>query len=176
MPGFINKIGVSLALALALLMVPLSVAAAGDYGAGATREAAGLPSSVAGAGTVTEVVGSLVKAALSLIGIVFFGLIFYAGFEWMTAQGNSEKVERAKSTITAAALGLIIVLAAYAITNFVFTNLAPSGGGGTSSGTSPNPDQACIDNKNGSCVDVSSCISPKRFVSNYCPGAKVCCY
>ncbi len=133
MPGLINKIVVLLLLASALFMAPLSALAAGDYGTEATRSAAGLPSTVAGASTVPGVIGEIVKIALSLIGIVFFGLIFYAGFEWMTAQGNSDRVERAKGTITAAAIGVIIVMAAYAVTNFVFTNLAPSGSGGTGS-------------------------------------------
>ena len=80
-----------------------------------------------GAGTVEGVVGGVVDIVLSILGIVFFILIFYSGFNWMTARGNSEKVEKSKETIEAAAIGLIIVLAAYAITNFVFDNLAGSG-------------------------------------------------
>lgn len=126
MSNFINKISVYIVLGISFFVLPISALAA-DYGTDDTRVAAGLPSTVAGASTVTEVVGAVVKAALSLIGLVFFVLIFYAGFEWMTAQGNSEKVDRAKNTIVSAVLGLIIVLAAYAITSFVFSNLAPSG-------------------------------------------------
>ncbi len=172
--GLINKIGLTIALALMLFMVPLSALAADKYGIDATQQATGglLPSTVAGAKTVPEVVGGIVKVALSLIGIVFFGLIFYAGFVWMTAQGNSERVESAKNTITGAAIGLIIVMAAYAVTNFVFTNLAPGGG------ASSNPDQACIA-KGGSCQPLGpTCISPKRIGYNECTSAAnlQCCY
>ena len=42
----------------------------------------------------------------------------------MTAKGNEEFVTKARDTIEAAVIGLIIVAAAYAITNFIFAKLA----------------------------------------------------
>lgn len=134
MQNFLNKISLFIFLTLTILLTPY-VALAADYGTKATLQAAGLPTTVAGAGTVTEVVGAIVRIVLSLVGIVFFVLIFYAGFEWMTAQGNSERVDDAKKTIVSSVLGLIIVLAAYAITNFVFSNLAPGGGSSGGAGS-----------------------------------------
>ena len=50
-------------------------------------------------------------------------MIIYAGFEWMTAQGDEKKVDKAKDTLTRAVIGLIIIIAAYSITYFVFTSL-----------------------------------------------------
>ena len=41
----------------------------------------------------------------------------------MTARGEEEKVEKAKDTITRAIIGLIIVVGAYAIWSFIFSNL-----------------------------------------------------
>lgn len=82
-----------------------------------------IPETVAGKSTVPEVIGQIVSVALGLIGIIFFGLTLYAGFRWMTAMGNTEHVEKAKSTLETAAIGLAIVLAAYAITRLVFENL-----------------------------------------------------
>jgi len=38
---------------------------------------------------------------------------------WMTAGGNDEKIEKAKKLISAAVIGLIIVLLAWAIVIFV---------------------------------------------------------
>lgn len=67
---------------------------------------------------LSSVAGKLVGAALSFIGIIFFGLIIYGGFIWMIARGNSSEVEKAKDIIIAATIGLVIVLAAYAITRF----------------------------------------------------------
>lgn len=67
--------------------------------------------------------GTLIKGALTLVGTVFFALMFYGGFTWMTARGEEDKITKAKETIVAAAIGIAIILAAYAITNFVTTNL-----------------------------------------------------
>ena len=73
-----------------------------------------------GIGTVAGVV---VSAVLSLIGVIFLALMIYAGYHWMTARGEEEKVEKAKDTITRAIIGLIIVVGAYAIWSFIFSNL-----------------------------------------------------
>ncbi len=67
-----------------------------------------------------ELIGTIVGVVLSFVGAIFFLLILYAGLLWMMAFGNSERVDRAKSIVEHAAIGLIIVLAAYAISRFVF--------------------------------------------------------
>jgi len=46
-------------------------------------------------------------------------LILYGGFKWMTAGGNEEQVGEAKKIIISGVIGLIIILSAYAIANFV---------------------------------------------------------
>ena len=72
-------------------------------------------------GTNPEVIaGNVIGTALSLVGILFFILTLYGGFTWMTAHGNDDQVKKSLLTITAAIIGLIIVLASYAITTFVF--------------------------------------------------------
>lgn len=98
-----------------------------DYGLGKTAEVAELPTKVAGSTDAASLIGSFVKIALDLTGIVFFGLILYAGFRWMTARDNSTMIDKSKDTIEHAVVGLIIVIAAYAITNFVFSNLSANG-------------------------------------------------
>ena len=75
--------------------------------------------------TVAVVVGRIINAALSLTGIAFFLLMLYAGFRWMTAQGDPEIVKKSQQTIVAAIIGLAIVISAYAIVNFIFENVIP---------------------------------------------------
>lgn len=70
-----------------------------------------------------EVVGSIIKGALSLLGVVFFGLMVWAGYLWMTAHGEEDKITQAKKMISGAIIGLAIVLAAYAVTTFVVGRL-----------------------------------------------------
>jgi hypothetical protein len=64
-------------------------------------------------------VGGLVGLVLSFVGIIFLLLIVWAGIQWMTAQGNSAQVDKAKDLMINAVIGLIIVTAAYSITYFV---------------------------------------------------------
>ncbi|HSD12701.1 MAG TPA: pilin [Patescibacteria group bacterium] len=71
-------------------------------------------------------IGRFIGAALGLLGVILVVLIIYAGFLWMTAQGNEEKVKKAKAMITNAVIGMIIIFAAYAITNFVISSLRTS--------------------------------------------------
>ncbi len=68
---------------------------------------------------VPGIIGTVVGAALSFIGILFFVLIIYGGITWMTAAGNETQISKAKNLIISAIIGLIIVLAAYAITSFI---------------------------------------------------------
>lgn len=68
-------------------------------------------------------IGSIIGLVLSFIGVIFLVLMIYAGISWMTAAGNQEKVTKAKDLIINAIIGLIIVLAAYAITSFIGNQL-----------------------------------------------------
>ncbi|MDD4271233.1 MAG: pilin [Patescibacteria group bacterium] len=90
-----------------------------------------------GANSLSGIMATGIKAFLGLLGIIFLVLIIYAGFLWMTAQGDEEKVTKAKDTITRAVIGLVIIILAYSITYFVFSNLPGSAGAGTgATGTS----------------------------------------
>lgn len=95
------------------------------YGLSATGDRAGLKTAIKGATDVPSLVGLVINSVLGLMGIIFFFIIFYSGFRWMTARGNSDAIEKSKDAILSAAIGLVIILAAYAITNFVFDNLTP---------------------------------------------------
>lgn len=72
---------------------------------------------------ITEIVSSVITAFLGLLGIIFVILIIYGGFMWMTAAGSEEKVSKAKNLLLRAIIGLIIIVAAYVITYFVFNAL-----------------------------------------------------
>lgn len=74
-------------------------------------------------GSALTLVGTLINTFLGLLGIVFLLLVVYGGFLWMTAQGAEEEVTKAKKLITQAVIGLVIVMAAYAISKFVVGNI-----------------------------------------------------
>ena len=79
------------------------------------------------------VVATMIKGFLGLLGVIFIILIVIAGYNWMTAAGDEEKIKKATSTIRSAIIGLLIIIAAYSITYFVFQNL-PGAGGAVGSG------------------------------------------
>ncbi len=59
-----------------------------------------------------------------IIAVVF---LIYGGIKWILSGGDSKQVESARSHIVAAIVGLIIVVGAFIILNFVFTLLTGSG-------------------------------------------------
>jgi len=69
--------------------------------------------------TVITRVGDIVGVVLSFIGIIFLVLTVYAGILWMTAQGNNAQVEKAKTLLINAIIGLIVITAAYSLTMFI---------------------------------------------------------
>ena len=83
---------------------------------------------------IASIIAAIIKGFLALLGVIFIILILIAGYNWMTAAGDEEKVRKAKDTIQRAIIGLLIIVAAYAITYFVFKYM-PWGGGGMGSQT-----------------------------------------
>lgn len=88
-----------------------------NYGLTETvKRAEVLPNSQA---NVSTIIGQIIGVALSFVGVLFFILVVYGGFLWMTARGNEDQVGKAVSIITQASIGLVIVATAYLITRFV---------------------------------------------------------
>lgn len=70
-----------------------------------------------------DVIARAINVVISILGIVLLGYLLYAGYLWMTAQGDDKQVQRAKDMIKNAVIGLVVVAAAFAITNFVLSRL-----------------------------------------------------
>jgi len=80
--------------------------------------------------SLPEVISLIIKVLLSFLGVIFVILIIYAGFLWLTSAGSEDKISKAKKIMTAAVIGLAIVLAAYTITFFVIDKLLEATKGG----------------------------------------------
>jgi len=68
--------------------------------------------------------GVYIGLVLSFVGVLFLGLMIYAGILWMTAAGNDQQITKAKNLLVNATIGIIIVFAAYAITVFLGNRFA----------------------------------------------------
>ena len=98
---------------------------------------------------VGSITGQIINAALQLVGIIFLALMVYAGYLWMTAQGDESQIEKAQKIVTSAIIGLVLTMSAYAITAFVtkkFDSGANQGNSGPpwGSGSSCNAGSDCI--------------------------------
>ncbi len=116
----LTTLAISLTLAIGIFAFG-SFVLADSYGLDKTAEASGLDK--AAPKEVTTIIGNIIGNALSLTSVIFFILMIYGGFRWMLARGNDEDSKKALDTIIAAIIGIIIILASYAITNFVFNSL-----------------------------------------------------
>ncbi|MBI2475589.1 hypothetical protein HYV69_04185 [Candidatus Uhrbacteria bacterium] len=66
-----------------------------------------------------DLIGGFISVILGVVGIIFLVLSVYAGVMYMTAGGDPAKVKKAKEILTQSLIGLIIIVAAYALTQFV---------------------------------------------------------
>lgn len=91
--------------------------------------------------SVVTVAGNVIGSALSIVAVIFFILMVYGGFVWMTARGNDQLVEKGRNTIVMAITGMVVIFGAYAITTLVFnstnSSAGPSGGGQACSASTP---------------------------------------
>lgn len=72
---------------------------------------------------LTQYVKKVYKFAVGLIAIIAVVMIMVGGLQWTFAAGNPGKIDNAKTTITSAVAGLVLVLSSYLILDFINPNL-----------------------------------------------------
>jgi len=114
---YISKL-VPVGMLLALLNAP-GAFAQGIKNAGGPLDKVAQKAGTKDQGDLGTITGTTINAALQLVGIIFMGLLVYAGILWMTARGEEEQIKKAQKIISASIIGLVITISAYAITVFV---------------------------------------------------------
>jgi len=69
--------------------------------------------------TGTQLLQNGLNIVYFVLGGVAVVIIILAGYQYLTANGDPTKASKAMQTILYAAIGLIVVIFAFAITNFV---------------------------------------------------------
>jgi hypothetical protein len=123
--SLITVYGMTLALA-GVLAAPSALAqgfAPKDTGVTEAANKAGYQTNLACAnspgGCIPSMAGTIIGALAGLFGALFFGLILYGGFLYMTAGGDAPKTAKARTVIVNAIIGMLIVASSYAITSYV---------------------------------------------------------
>ncbi len=65
-----------------------------------------------------KLIVEVIKIFLSFVGIIAVAILIWVGFRWMNAGGNDEELRKSKQVIIRALIGLAIIIASYAITEF----------------------------------------------------------
>jgi len=73
--------------------------------------------------TVPTIIGNVIKVILGLSGTVALIFVIVGGVKWMTAKGDATKTGDARKFMVSGMIGIIIIAAAYAITNFVLQQI-----------------------------------------------------
>jgi hypothetical protein len=103
-----------------------------------------------GSGVLYQCINQIYKFAIVLAAVIGVFFIVIAGYVYMSADGNSESVDKAKSILESTITSLVILLAGYVLLNSinpdlvqfhgntlqpVTINVTPTGGGTTGGGT-----------------------------------------
>ncbi len=74
------------------------------------------------------IIARIIRVFLGILGVILTLLIIYGGWMYMSAGGDTEKVARAKQVLKNAIIGLLIILSAFAITQFILSRLLGAAG------------------------------------------------
>ena len=78
-------------------------------------------------GTLIGYVANIIRWILGILGTVFFIIIVLQGYLYMISSGNASQTAAATGAITNAVIGLLIIMGAFLITNFVTSGLLAAG-------------------------------------------------
>ncbi len=68
---------------------------------------------------IRTTISNVIKSFMGLLGVLAVVIVLLGGFKWMLSGGSEEKVAEAKKMIVSGAIGLIIIMMAFAIAQFV---------------------------------------------------------
>lgn len=74
-------------------------------------------------GDATSLVTNIFNMVLFVAGLIAVGMLVYSGIQYVTSHGDSGKTKTAMNSIIYSIAGLVIVVLAYAIINFVIGSL-----------------------------------------------------
>ena len=78
--------------------------------------------------SVGDLLTTLLNLVLVIAAILVFAYLIWGGLEWITSGGDKSKTESARNKITAAIVGLVVLVASYAILQLVLQILGIQGG------------------------------------------------
>lgn len=132
-----KKYLITLSVAVLSLLLPVAVvqpalAQQGSSGGGGAKQQVlgGLQSvdnNNTTADTLPEGIKSVINMMLFIAGAVAVIMIIIGGIRFVISNGDASSVTAARHTILYAVIGLVVIILAYAIVNFVVSNIGQNG-------------------------------------------------
>ena len=98
----------------------------GNAAGGAANTGGSSSSTLCGAAASDDapsIVKSIINTMLYILGIIAVIMIVIGGIRYTTSNGDASNIKSAKDTILYAVVGLVVAIMAFAIVNFVVTNI-----------------------------------------------------
>ena len=73
-------------------------------------------------------VNTIINVIIGIVGFIAVAMIILGGISFITSQGDTAKVTKAKNTILYGVVGLIVAILAFAIVNFVLGSVFSASG------------------------------------------------
>lgn len=74
-------------------------------------------------GSLMATLTTIINVVVGVVGFVAVAMIVMGGISYATSQGDAAKTKKAMNTILYGVVGLVVALLAFAIVNFVLTNV-----------------------------------------------------
>lgn len=83
------------------------------------------PTGVPGEGkaSLMSIIKDIINVVIGIVGVIAVVMMIIGGISFITSQGDTNKVTKARNTILYGVVGLIVALLAFAIVNFVLGSL-----------------------------------------------------
>ena len=117
---------------LIVLLIPITVFAQGGFDPFGFGSGWGL--AIGDEGSPAAVAITIVNIALSFLGIVTLIVVLWGGFVYLFARGNTDQASKGRKILFIGVIGLLVVMAAWGVSYFVFNAINDSIGSGSSGG------------------------------------------
>jgi len=91
-----------------------------NYGLGNAKLDAG---SLFGQADVPTVIANVIQIIMGLSATVMLVVILWAGFSYLISRGDSTKTKKSLDLIISASIGIIIIVTAYSLSQFIINNI-----------------------------------------------------
>lgn len=109
-------------------------------------------SPIKSANDVVTVLGNILTWVGRIFWIFAVGATLYAGFLYLTAAGNTERVGKAKKQLVYVVIAIVIGLLAWGLPAIIKNILTPSGANGSGNGNNGDPPAGA------QCINASDCV------------------